>query len=925
MKLYRPTGFFLVFLVFIVYNGLSQWTDDPQDSRKLESLLQEVRQQSEAGLLPEDSLAQFHFAVATQFFQQADFVNTYKWLNACMELGGDNKELMAKCYMLGGEVSLEEDERVLSLKQFMQALDIFNELHDSLNYLVCLRKIGNNYDYMNEHQIALEYYNKCVELARKLGNDQLLIATWNNMAGIYNDDGDGERAVEVFNEAVQLALQIGDHEQQTKLYGNLSLTYRGLGKYDSSRLYAVRAIQLAKKYKERKSEGFGYQALGYLYFELGRLDSSEFYMNKTLEISLKIRNAQLETNASKQLEEIYYKTGRFKEAYELLSLVKEQEDSLYNQQTLQLIQSMKIQYENEKHELEMAENRLRLQQADESLIREKNRQIVLIVVVFLLLIILFLILRGYVLRKRNNEQLLTKNTEIERHAQQVERLNETRSRWFINVAHELRTPLTLIKGPVQRLLSSGTLMPEMLSDLILIERNAHTITNQVNEMLELARMEEGQMTLRCTTFDICELVRYTVSNFDSRAERLGIALNCQATGSFYLRADRDKLYKLLINLVSNALKFTPKGGRVSVQLSTLPPLRISVEDNGRGISEEDLPHVFERFYQSANPENLLEGGTGIGLALSKEIAEMHQGSLSVSSRQGAGSVFTLELPESLVAEAPTLVEEPETEWKKSPERKGESVRSFVSMESKPLLLLAEDHDDMRKYVASLLEAYFQVVQVQSGREALEVLRTRDVKFIISDVMMPEMDGVTFLKHVKSGQLWKHIPFMHLSAITDDDIRKDTLRIGIDDYMVKPFDPEELIIRVQNLYDNYLKRIAVDSAENLTSYDSKVMQRLKEEVLKNMDDHTFNVLRLADAAAMSERQLYRYLKVASGLTPLQFIQEIKLNKANELARKMVYTSVAELANAVGFRQASYFSALFEKRFGKKPSSIIKGMR
>lgn len=182
--------------------------------------------------------------------------------------------------------------------------------------------------------------------------------------------------------------------------------------------------------------------------------------------------------------------------------------------------------------------------------------------------------------------------------------------------------------------------------------------------------------------------------------------------------------------------------------------------------------------------------------------------------------------------------------------------------------------------------------------------------------------MSYNKHVKADELWRHLPFIHLSAIADDEMKKDTLRIGIDDYLVKPFDPEELIIRVKNLYRNYLNRVRLDSDDDLVSYDGKMMKRLKEEVLANIDDNGFNVLRLADAAAMSERQLYRYLKGATGLTPLQFIQEIKLHKAHDFARRRVYGSVSELAAAVGFKQAAYFSTLFEKRFGKKPSAILK---
>ena len=350
--------------------------------------------------------------------------------------------------------------------------------------------------------------------------------------------------------------------------------------------------------------------------------------------------------------------------------------------------------------------------------------------------------------------------------------------------------------------------------------------------------------------------------------------------------------------------------------------RIIVKDNGRGIPSVDIDRVFDRFFQSSRDSQEVTGGTGIGLALSKEIAEMHGGQLTVTSTPGMGSSFTLVLPEEIEASKAsfgaekTSLEDVESGLIVSPD-------GVMSVDRKPKLLLLEDNEDMATYISSLLTDHFEVKNARSGIQGLELLGSYDIKFIISDIMMPEMDGVTFLKKVKSDPLWKHLPFIHLTALSDESLKKELLRIGVDDFLMKPFDQEELIIRVHNLYNNYMQRISLDGeSKKEVSHDEKMMNILKKEVLDHLEDTNFNVLRLADGAAMSERQLYRYLKSTTGLTPLQFIQEIKLTKANDLARKKVYSSTSELSSAVGFKQPAYFASLFEKRFGKKPAVILK---
>jgi len=868
----------------------------------------------EKGEINGDSLAQVCTNVAEKYLEAHDFRNSRLLLIKSLTYldTAKNESLMAYNHLKLAEMAMEEDESAKALELLMSVLELYKDMGDSVNYLLTLRKVGINYDYLNDHETARQYYDECIALAEKLDRPDVIGACYNTIAAIYSVEGEHQKAISIFEKAIAIGEEIEDLELLHKLYHNTALAYKRMELFAEAKVYLQKSMAIAQMTNDPKILGFANQGFGFYYLSLGKLDSSEFYMNRTLTIAKKIRNSQLKANAWEALEEIYFKTGRYEEAYNLLKVAKASEDSLYTLENSRIVESIRAKYNEEKRERELVEKNLQLKEASYNLARKNNLQTALIVVVALLLIIIFLIYRGYTLRQKANELLKLQNQQIEDHVAHVENLNKTKSRWFINVAHELRTPLTLIKGPVNRVLSQFEIPEEAREDLKLVERNAENLSNLVNEILDLSKLEAGKITLKESVFSIYKLTNQIVQSFESRAEQLRVNLHCKCQNDVFIKADKDKIQKILINLISNALKFTPKGGRIEVLLKQDKAyLEVIVKDTGTGIGAEDLPFVFDRFFQSSDPNDQASGGTGIGLALSKEIAEMHGGELRASSQKGVGSAFSLLLPSKRI----TKPEENQGSEKSS------TVEAMI-IDKKPAMLLVDDNVDMRSYVASLLSQYFEIIEASDGEQALQKLAAHHIRFIVCDVMMSGMDGISLLKKVKSEPLWSHLPFIHLSALDDDKLKKEVLRIGIDDFLVKPFDPEELIIRVKNLYDNYLNRSALDITVEDDSYDEQTIRKLKDAVLNNMDDSHFNVIRLAHEAGMSERQLYRYLKSATGLTPLQFIQEIKLTKANEFLHTKTYSSTGELAAAVGFKQSSYFSTLFEKRFGKKPAAYMR---
>ncbi len=902
---------------YVKGNGLYQHANTPADMPTLQSQIDQTDSLYKEGLINTDSAWASYLTIAENFIDLHDFRSARLTIKKSNEIltGQQLDHLLAKNYLLLADLEMEVDDNPSALQILTSVLDIYEGMKDSVNYLGTLKKIGINYDYLGDHETALEYYNECIEMANSLKMPEVVGACYNNIASIMSDEGDHLGGLEYFKKGIEIGKKLNDFTLLSKLYHNMSLTYSDLKMFDEARESLERSATIAREVGDPKEICFSYQGLGFYFLDKGELDSSEYYMNLTLELAQKINNSQLRANAQDVLEEIYYKTGRYKMAYDMFAKSQQEYDSLYNLENAQIIESIKAQYQSEKRDRELAEKNLQLEKASSDLSRKNVLQIALVFVVGLLLIVLFLIYRGFVLRKRAHELLRVRNEEIQAHASHIENLNKTKNRWFINVAHELRTPLTLIKGPVNRVINHFALPEEAKEDLQLVERNANNLSNLVNEILDLSRMEAGMISLNESIFDLCLLVNQVMESFKIRAEHLRLSLHSQCNESLLIRADQEKVRKIIMNLVSNAIKFSESGGTITVIINhTTQGLELSVVDTGKGIDSSDVPFVFDRFFQSSNPSDQISGGTGIGLSLCKEIAELHGGAMSLKSTLGEGSEFILTIPEERIEKQNVPVAAEATELKP------EIVEVDLSESMKPILLLVDDNDDIRAYIDRLLSPYFEVKQAQNGIAALDLMEGNDVKFIISDIMMEGMDGIELMRQIKSNTKWSQVPCIHLTALADDYFLSESQRIGIDDYLNKPFAPEELLKRVRSLYDNYLNRSGAKVESD--NYDDQFINKLRECVLKHIEETQFNESHLALEMNIAERQLARYLKNSTGLTPREFIEEVKLIKASEWAQNKSYQSVDELAIAVGYLEGSHFSDLYEQRFGKNPSDILR---
>ncbi|MEM6379366.1 MAG: ATP-binding protein, partial [Bacteroidota bacterium] len=544
--------------------------------------------------------------------------------------------------------------------------------------------------------------------------------------------------------------------------------------------------------------------------------------------------------------------------------------------------------------------------------------------------------------RQRTRQLEADKVIIEQQAEELKQLDETKSRFFANVSHELRTPIQLIQGPIQSVLKDNQFDSRTTTLLQKAKHNSNSLLRLVNEILDLTKLEANKLVLSEEAVVLYALLRRITSNFQSIADAKSIHFNFvyQPKETLQIDLDVDKFEKIINNLLTNAFKFTPKGGRVIIQIidSTNKAdnfLELQIKDNGRGIPPEDVPHVFDRFYQSAANKKA-EGGLGIGLALSMEFVKLMHGRMWVESsttEPHRGSTFYFQFPKKevlnmVVDTRPSSTEEEQIAGAALSVDNGEARYHLEAA----TILLVEDNYDMQDYIQLLLAPYYKVIAVGNGQEALEQLALTTVHLMISDVMMPVMDGFEFLTQVKHKEQWRLIPFIMLTARADMQDKMKALRIGVDDYLLKPFKEEELLVRIENLLNNAKERKAfgevVERNErtdvettNLSTKDNEWLEKVENLVLKHLTDSRFSVDYLADLLDINRKTLYQKTKILIGLTPNQYIRTIRLQYAKERLEQGKYTSVKAVAQDAGFRSPDYFSKLFIKEFGKNPLEYL----
>lgn len=548
-----------------------------------------------------------------------------------------------------------------------------------------------------------------------------------------------------------------------------------------------------------------------------------------------------------------------------------------------------------------------------------------------------------------------RTSEIAEQAEQLKVLDKVKSRFFANVSHELRTPLSLILGPISTLEEKPF---EILSkdkfhhNIDLMKRNSNKLLDLIDEILDLSKLEAGKLELKEKATDLKQYIYRLFNTFESLSslKEINYQINYEVSKDLKVLIDPNKVEKILNNFLNNAFKFTSKNGSISLKVSEQPnSILIALEDSGKGIEDEDLPHVFERFYQSKNPNLKAQGGTGIGLALARELAHLMQAKVWVESEVTKGSCFYFEFPKKVVQEVSSKVQQQVESLQEQHQPANE--KTWQSLPKPKTLLLVEDNVDLRRYIHSILESHYNVLLAENGKEGLNVLETnqQNIDLILSDVMMPIMDGFSMLEIIKKHNVWRSLPMIMLTARASEQDKLKALTIGVDDYLTKPFSTDELLIRIQNLLQNYAarqlwkqeliltantvrgkdpKKTAKKEATtiekeppNVSVKDLQWMKEVEEQIKANLQEDDFEMSVLAQKLFISKRQLDRKILKITGLTPAKLLREVRLQTAKTYLEKGTFNNISEVSFAVGFKTASHFSKIYYSRFGKRPKEFF----
>ena len=601
---------------------------------------------------------------------------------------------------------------------------------------------------------------------------------------------------------------------------------------------------------------------------------------------------------------------------------------------------------------------------------QKGMLIGLCLFLFVCLAAAALIFRGYLIKvklnetlaktngelKRLNVELGEKNGELKRLNEEVLELTHSRLVFFTNISHELRTPLTLIADPVEMLLEDSGIKGKSRELLKMVQRNALALQQLVSNILDFRKIQNGKMELKLYRFDIVKTLTMWVGDFQLTAERKQIRLHLDVDdlkGSHEMIADQEKISRIVFNLLSNALKYTPAGGEIFVSLKDEGAnLRLDVKDTGKGISQDEADKIFERFFQAKGAAS----GTGIGLALVKSFVELHHGEARVESELGKGSDFIVVIPREQEGDSQVIhndvdivdnsvnasastgkngVDESVLQYIDDGDRSRGKVQQLVNENTnRPTVLVIDDNTDIRQYERTLLQDEYIVLEAADGKEGLAVALKEVPDLVICDVMMPVMDGLEFTEQLKTNTATSHIPVIMLTAKNLEEHRAEGYEHGADSYITKPFHSKVLLARIENLLRQrqLLKNLYQGAQEaekeiseaHLEDRDKQFLKQLQAIIQKNLSDSEFGVEDMGQQIGLSRVQLYRKVKAMTGSSVVDLLRKARLAKARRLleTRSM---SVSEVAYEVGFSAPSYFTKCFKEEYGMLPGDVGNVMK
>lgn len=826
------------------------------------------------------------------------------------------------------------DTEALTLYKYIDSLAVIN---GNLQKIVIETKIYRSeiskFTFTLEGVLqAKEYLLEGLSLAQESGDIYLenkmmqRLAAWH---GFISQEIEPEKHLDtaktILLKVLPYFIKENDLNMSAEVYESLGTVYERLKDFKKQNYYNDNLLTVLRKIGDSMRIGEAYYIRGASYRKQNNPKIGLVYLDsaKTIYDKVGYPNETEKKNLYRDYGYLYEQNGNYKKAYESMQKALVQSYTVYKDQNTKSAMEMEAKYENQKKLQEIALLQSQSQTAEAKRINQRN---LLLGGIGLTSVAGIFLLTGYRNRKKTNDKL--------------RELDSMKSSFFANISHEFRTPLSLIAGPIEEQLRKSGIDEKEKKNLEIAQRNSQRLVTLVDQLLDLSKLEAGHFSLKVQEGKLGTFLKSIASSFEYTAVSNVLSYNCHIEIENKHWFDRDMLEKIATNLISNAIKYSSKEASIEVIASVEDDfLKLLIKNTGTPLSKDELTHIFNRFYR-ANEEQV---GSGIGLAHTKELVALHKGSIRATSHNG-WNIFEVVIPVSEKAfsshekksitdvdsdHAFAKLHSNEKESETTPIFKDKEFHLDKLQDSHPILLIVDDNKDLREYVSSLFQEDFSIVTEVNGKtgfaKALEVVPD----LIITDLMMPEEDGLTFTKNCKSNEATSHIPILMLTAKAGDENELIGLETGADAYLTKPFSTEILKATVHNLQESrrilqerFSQEIVLlpkDIATN--SIDEKFLENLQDVMDQQLVESDFNTEAFAKAVGMSRMQLHRKLKALTGLSATEFIRNQRLKLAAQLLKKSEI-NVSQVGYTVGFNNHSYFTKCFKEQYGCSPSEYIK---
>lgn len=817
-------------------------------------------------------------------------------------------------YFLG---ILQTNQGVESYYALERSLNECRKAKDLIGEAEVLRAFGHLHSNNNNYSISIDYYKKSAKLFKTLKSTFYELDMYRVIGEMYAKNNEFLEAKHYLNIALKSFNNCKDTIGLMDCFRNLSEVYRKENKLDSAIWYYNLACHYGKTtFKTDDLSCNDNLLLGELYLLNDDLELARPFLTSANEI--------YDEGGVIMMDDWFIDERLFRAM------------ALYSQKTGDSNQA--AYYINRADSVPILirgsnPNQLKLLQLENESKAEREKKLLFTslsvagFVVLLIIIIAFYI--GYKHKQKANRLLAE--------------MDELKTRLYSNITHELRTPLTLILGPLEKMITSGSEKTPSRKQVKIMQKNANSLLNLVNQMLDLTKIDAKSMKLELVEEDINKFLRTRFAAFASLAEQKSITYQCSLMREKNVRIfDSSKLEKIINNLISNAIKFTGDYGKISCYANFQEPeiLELVVQDDGEGIPKDEIDKIFDRFHQVKTNAELITLGTGIGLSLTKELVELMHGKIEVESEVGRGSKFVVTLPlgiEHLNSDEFQMIKSlnsgthKNVEISKQDDFTDESDYAQDLNEEKqklPFVLIVEDNIDIREFISDNLSDSFVTEKVGNGQAGLKRAIENIPDLVITDIVMPKMDGIELCNNLKTDERTSHIPVVMLTGKSSIDDRLKGLDIGADAYLTKPFNIKELRLQVvklieqrQKLRERFTRDLRLEPKDiAVTSMDEKFIIRAMEVIEKNLSNSDYEINQFQDEMFMSRTQLFRKIKALTNQTPAEFIQTIRLKRAASLI-KQNFGNMAQITYEVGFKSPSYFAKCFKELYGVLPSNYL----